>query len=423
MHVHSHAAATLFARYDKDDSGYLDREELHGLLIDLNNGAPVSKYALNFVIEQSNLENKKLGASANQRFLARNEYTSLQQLKPAIALWKYLQFEQQWIDTRWDDFDVNHDNIISVDELRLLLTKLNDGIEVSEKEARWVMLEVDVTGRGGLVRSELRAAVAMWYPNIYNRRNLLDLEKSTDATIGLKRWALAAQVWTHEHDVMEAVHEVVGRKRREITAAELQSIMLRLNHGRQVSDWALRFVMTTADVEKGECMNASEIHQSLAVWQTLQQRQLIMDSTFAKFDLDSTVSPSKEQMRMLLTELNEGTLVSMADTSWVMDAADVSKNGELDRDELRSAIALWYFHIVPTKITARGGWKAQVPWAYTFAAGIGCSVLVAGVSMNWSEAKTKSWLVATGMSLVLTRARPSQQKSLLEFDSYFHRNA
>jgi hypothetical protein len=42
----------------------------------------------------------------------------------------------------------------------------------------------------------------------------------------------------------------------------------------------------------------------------------------------------------------------------------------------------------------------QLPWAYTFVAGVTCSVLVAGVSMNWSEAKTQSWLVATGLSLL-----------------------
>jgi Ca2+-binding EF-hand superfamily protein len=256
-------------------------------------------------------------------------------------------------------FDVDHDSMISVSELQTLLTKLNDGIEVSLKEAQWVMSEIDITGKGGLVRSELREAVAMWYPNIYNRRNLKDLQKSVDATAGPKRLALAAQIMAHEEEVVEAMHCVVGHKTSGITAAELQAIMLRLSQGQQISGWALRFVMATADVHHEDEMNKQDILRALAMWRALQKRQQIMVSPIAKFDASSTGTLGRDELRLLLTELNEGTLVSAADTTWVMDAA-MSTDGNLDRDELRAAVALWYFHIISSKIDTRAGWKAQV---------------------------------------------------------------
>jgi hypothetical protein len=101
MQVHKAAAATLFARYDMDGSGYLGKEELKHLLIDLNNGSTVSDHVVDFVMVQAHIEtNRQLGTNT-----AVDDRTTLQELKPAIALWKYLQFEEQWIDTRWDEFD------------------------------------------------------------------------------------------------------------------------------------------------------------------------------------------------------------------------------------------------------------------------------------------------------------------------------
>jgi hypothetical protein len=55
-----------------------------------------------------------------------------------------------------------------------------------------VLSQTDTNQSGGLDKTELRAAVALWYPTVYNRRKIDDLLRGKMA--GRKRKAMAAQV-------------------------------------------------------------------------------------------------------------------------------------------------------------------------------------------------------------------------------------
>ena len=204
---------------------------------ELNNNIDVSDFAVDFVMEQAHVagservEPKRVGFEETRlRKQISLRVVTLKQLAPAIALWKYLQFEQEWIDKRWAEFDADHDGLISVDELQVLLTRLNEGINVTDKEAAWVLNEIDSDHCGHLKRSQLRAgacvlrvkieslatslpqiqtkvsaraAVALWYPRIYNRRNLDEINRTADDAAGRKRRALVAQIFTLETEVAD----------------------------------------------------------------------------------------------------------------------------------------------------------------------------------------------------------------------------
>ena len=55
-----------------------------------------------------------------------------------------------------------------------------------------MLSQTDKDNSGGLDKTELRAAVALWYPTVYNRRKIDDLLRGKMA--GRKRKAMAAQV-------------------------------------------------------------------------------------------------------------------------------------------------------------------------------------------------------------------------------------
>eukprot|EP01051_Picozoa_sp_SAG22_P008698 SAG22_NODE_681_length_7933_cov_27.729257_5_plen_240_part_00 len=180
--------------------------------------------------------------------------------------------------------------------------------------------------------------------------------------------------------------------------------------GELVAESWVQFVVTMSDVSDPNQLERAELLRALAIWKALMSREQMfasLDSAFDRFDTSRTGTLSQVELRALLTELNEGIPVSPAETSWVLESVDPSElkqaaagKSELQRDELRSAVATWYFHVAVPAIEPRKGVKSMIPWAYSFVTGCGCAVLVAGVSMNWSEAKTQAWLSSTGLSLL-----------------------
>ena len=153
------SATVLFQKHDENNSGYLESEQLRKLMIELNGNIAVSDHALNFVMSQATI-----GVDDNR--------ISPAELAPAVSLWRYLQHEQAFIEQRFDEFDSSNNQQLEIEELKEFLTSLNDGIPVTDKEARWVFSQTDKDKSSGLDKTELRAAVALWYPTVYNRRKV-----------------------------------------------------------------------------------------------------------------------------------------------------------------------------------------------------------------------------------------------------------
>ena len=58
---------------------------------------------------------------------------------------------------------------------------------------------------------------------------------------------------------------------------------MRLNKGEQVSDWAIKFVTTTADVSNSERMNAQEVAPAFGRIVAVQQRALLFSRVYTKY--------------------------------------------------------------------------------------------------------------------------------------------
>ena len=118
-------------------------------------------------------------------------------------------------------------------------------------------------------------------------------------------------------------------------------------HGEPVSVATVTHVLSIVD--KGytheETITMDEVIHAVALWQCLQKVQDSIEAHFADYDTDNTDSLDASQVRHMLTDLNDGHLVSLGEVDWVIESAD-DGDGKLTRDEARSAIALWYMRSI-----------------------------------------------------------------------------
>ena len=155
-------------------------------------------------------------------------------------------------------------------------------------------------------------------------------------------------------------------------------------------------------VDKGytheETITMDEVIHAVALWQCLQKGQDSIEAHFADYDTDNTDSLDASQVRHMLTDLNDGHLVSLGEVDWVIESAD-DGDGKLTRDEARSAIALWYMNVGLSDLTPNQGAKTLIPWIYAFVLGLMCCLLVAAVSVQFSEEKTMGWIECSVLGL------------------------
>jgi Ca2+-binding EF-hand superfamily protein len=67
---------------------------------------------------------------------------------------------------------------------------------------------------------------------------------------------------------------------------------------------------------------------------------------FDAFDADNSGVLSPGQVGDMLKFMNGGAEVSRDEIDWVIECADDSKEGSLNKDEIGAAVAVWYGRVV-----------------------------------------------------------------------------
>jgi Ca2+-binding EF-hand superfamily protein len=74
--------------------------------------------------------------------------------------------------------------------------------------------------------------------------------------------------------------------------------------------------------------------------------QDVIAARFEFYDKDSSGTLDNSQVALVLKDLNGGKAVTAAEVQWVIDTADGKgsnpKNGVLNHEELKVAVAVWY---------------------------------------------------------------------------------
>ena len=153
----------------------------------------------------------------------------------------------------------------------------------------------------------------------------------------------------------------VGRQRRElevaldelweeydqedngtINAKELRKLMEDMNKPHAVSDAALQFVMNTADVSKTGVLNKGELRLAIPLYLSLQSEQSRFERAFDRYDVNNDGVLDVKEVASLLEELNDHVSPTTAEVAWVIQSADTSGDGRLDRADVYRAVAIWY---------------------------------------------------------------------------------
>merc|ERR1711871_510443 len=227
------------------------------------------------------------------------------------------------------------------------------------------------------------------------------IQKFAKAQVGKKRQAVAAQMEVFREDARVMFDTYDDDASGVLTRLQLRSMMEDMANGEPVSVAEGSYVLATVDkgFDDKEGIGPDDIGYAIAMWKCLSTQQADIDAKFEEFDTDKSGMLSKHQVRRLLTDLNDNVPVSDAEVNWVIVAADVEGDGQLTRDEVRPAVALWYTKVGPSDLSPNTGPKTLIPWGYSFVVGLGCSFLVAATSGLWSEQKTIAWLESSAMGL------------------------
>ena len=139
------------AKYDKNDSGKLEPDQLQALLTDLNGGTDPGQEAVDFVLR---VADKSAEGSINHA-----------ELIPAIGAWKTYVAEKGYIDKALEMYDENNSEQLEPEQMRKLLIGLNEGQDVSEEDVKQLLGQFDKSKTGAFNKPEIIPTISAWYAN------------------------------------------------------------------------------------------------------------------------------------------------------------------------------------------------------------------------------------------------------------------
>uniref|UniRef100_A0A7S4NNA3 EF-hand domain-containing protein n=3 Tax=Guillardia theta TaxID=55529 RepID=A0A7S4NNA3_GUITH len=151
---------TLMAKYDKSKTGNLNMQELGDFLQDAAKGVRPSDEEINFVMRSTQSKDGGVGDAITKS-----------QIMIALDVWRHYEKTKPEIETYFKKYDTNNSGMLEFDQLKNLLTELNDGIPPPDDEVRWIESNADgslkgVQKTGGINKTELMGAIALWYTHI-----------------------------------------------------------------------------------------------------------------------------------------------------------------------------------------------------------------------------------------------------------------
>lgn len=89
-------------------------------------------------------------------------------------------------------------------------------------------------------------------------------------------------------------------------------------------------------------IDRGELKLALPLYLSLQEEQSRILDTFDKFDSSGDGRLTARDLALLMTDLNDGNKPSKAEVDYVLSQADKSGDGAIGRDEVMTAVSVWY---------------------------------------------------------------------------------
>mmetsp|Transcript_40982 Transcript_40982/g.82071 ORF Transcript_40982/g.82071 Transcript_40982/m.82071 type:complete len:198 (+) Transcript_40982:181-774(+) len=148
----------MIARYDKSNDGHLDKNELGDLLQDVNGGERPSEEEIQWVLQVADRQDGNV-----------SDQLGINDVQVAINTWRAYRENKEHIDQVFAKYDQDGSGKLEFDDLKRMLTDLNDGVPPPDAEVQHVLKKADSKDGqedGAVNRMEVVYAVAIWYARL-----------------------------------------------------------------------------------------------------------------------------------------------------------------------------------------------------------------------------------------------------------------
>jgi len=192
-----------------------------------------------------------------------------------------------------------------------------------------------------------------------------------------RRRANAAKIVKEDQEFVSGVFEKYDTSHDGfLEVAELGQLLMKINGESTPSQEEVDIIVNAVDQRGGSCdgkIDKEELQEVLLEWRNYKEHSGFIEEKFALYDTDHSGALDRQQLRKLLTDLNEGQEVVDADLDLVFSIADKGdiKDGCIDKTELVQAIAVWFsncMHEADQMVREDGSFQPNVSQTNTISA-------------------------------------------------------
>eukprot|EP00999_Lentomonas_sp_LEN2_P002596 NODE_477_length_1458_cov_99.453794_g444_i0.p1 GENE.NODE_477_length_1458_cov_99.453794_g444_i0~~NODE_477_length_1458_cov_99.453794_g444_i0.p1 ORF type:complete len:202 (-),score=48.79 NODE_477_length_1458_cov_99.453794_g444_i0:778-1383(-) len=146
---------------------------------------------------------------------------------------------------------------------------------------------------------------------------------------------------------------------RKLDKTEIRSVLTAFNGDNAVDEAVVTTIFKRSDVNGDGFIDVKELRKVVVGWKSFKRHQPEIDFWFSKFDKDKSGTLGRDELKMLLTSINNNVPPTDDEVDWVLSTADQfdgEMSGSLNVTEIQMAVNLWYSHAAEVKkdIEAKG---------------------------------------------------------------------
>jgi Ca2+-binding EF-hand superfamily protein len=123
------------------------------------------------------------------------------------------------------------------------------------------------------------------------------------------------------------------------------------------TDDETKYILTQCDASKNGCIDVSEVENVLFLWKTYLSLRPAINTVYDEFDTDKSGKLSADQLRAFMNQEKARLWpgeekVADEDVAWLLEKADILKDGQIGRIEFVWCSALWTGELTARKHSA-----------------------------------------------------------------------
>merc|ERR1719379_2552329 len=133
-----------------------------------------------------------------------------------------------------------------------------------------------------------------------------------------------------------------GKLEREQIIQILTDIDFSTPEGTPPSPEELDFIVKVGDRSGDGCIERREFENALIAWRTYTKQREKLEELIKKYDKSGSGKLEKDELKMYLTDLNDGKAPTDEEVDWVMSEAEFMGDGAIRMQEIMMATQSWY---------------------------------------------------------------------------------